>query len=167
MGVSSFEEAAREVRYSFLGEVSEATGLGIVALGHTFDDLAETVLMRIMRGSGTRGLRGMVDLSDWRSREGDKRATLFRPMLGVSKEEALAYCAEKNITCRRDTGNVLMRFTRNRVRHHLLPRDGRVQPPISRARWSGSPVSQPWRPITWSRRCRRCGNAWQRYGMAM
>ncbi len=120
-GVSSFEEAAREVRYSFLGEVAEATGLGIVALGHTLDDLAETVLMRIMRGSGTRGLRGMVELSDWRSREGDKRATLFRPMLGISKEEALQYCVEKNITCRKDTGNVLMRFTRNRVRHHLLP----------------------------------------------
>ena len=121
MGISSFEEAAREVRYSFLGEVSEATGLGIVALGHTFDDLAETVLMRIMRGSGTLGLRGMVELSDWTSREGDKRATLFRPMLGVSKEEALRYCAEKDITCRRDTGNILMRFTRNRVRHHLIP----------------------------------------------
>ena len=133
MGVSSFEEAAREVRYSFLGEVSETTGLGIVALGHTFDDLAETVLMRIMRGSGTRGLRGMVELSDWRSREGDKRATLFRPMLGVSKEEALRYCAEKNITCRKDTGNVLMRFTRNRVRHHLLPAMEEYNPNIKSA----------------------------------
>ena len=71
-GVSSFEEAAREVRYSFLREVSEATGLGIIALGHTSDDLAETVLMRIMRGSGTRGLRGMVELSMWRSRDGVK-----------------------------------------------------------------------------------------------
>ncbi|MCE2465050.1 MAG: tRNA lysidine(34) synthetase TilS [Dehalococcoidia bacterium] len=120
-GVSSFEEAAREVRYSFLREVSEETGLGIIALGHTSDDLAETVLMRIMRGSGTRGLRGMVELSKWRSRDGDKQATLFRPMLGVSKEEALGYCAEKNISCRRDTGNVMMRFTRNRVRHNLFP----------------------------------------------
>ncbi len=121
MGISSFEEAAREVRYSFLGDVAKTTGLGIVALGHTFDDLAETVLMRIMRGSGTRGLRGMVELSNWRSREGDKEARLFRPMLGVSKEEALGYCSENSITCRRDTGNVMMRFTRNRVRHHLLP----------------------------------------------
>ncbi len=133
MGVSSFEEAAREVRYSFLGEVAETAGLGIVALGHTFDDLAETVLMRIMRGSGTRGLRGMVELSDWKSRDSDKRATLFRPMLGVSKEEALRYCAENNITCRRDTGNVLMRFTRNRVRHHLLPALEEYNPNIKSA----------------------------------
>lgn len=133
MGVTSFEEAAREVRYSFLGEVAETSGLGIVALGHTFDDLAETVLMRIMRGSGTRGLRGMVELSEWRSRDSEKRATLFRPMLGVSKEEALGYCAENNITCRRDTGNVLMRFTRNRVRHHLLPAMEEYNPNIKGA----------------------------------
>ncbi len=120
-GVSSFEEAAREVRYSFLAEVAEATGSDAVALGHTSDDLAETVLMRILRGSGVRGLRGMSELSGWTSRHGEKRAMLFRPMLDVSKEEALSYCAEKSIPCRRDTGNLMLRFTRNRVRHQLLP----------------------------------------------
>ena len=120
-GISSFEEAAREVRYSFLSEVAAATCCDAVALGHNSDDLAETVLMHIIRGSGSRGLRGMMDLSTWVSRDGVKKTTVFRPLLGVSKENTLRYCADKGIVCRKDSGNVMMRFTRNKVRHNLLP----------------------------------------------
>ena len=63
--ISSFEQAARELRYSFLAEVAEETGASAVAVGHTSDDLAETVLLHILRGSGTQGLRGMSERSPW------------------------------------------------------------------------------------------------------
>ncbi len=121
MGISSFEEAAREVRYGFLAEVAERNGAVALALGHTADDLAETVLMHVIRGSGVHGLRGMEEVSTWRSREGDREAVLIRPLLDVMKSETAAYCRQRGIAFREDPGNRLLRFTRNRVRHELLP----------------------------------------------
>ena len=120
-GLSSFEEAAREVRYGFLARVAERNGAVALALGHTADDLAETVLMHIIRGSGIHGLRGMEEVSTWRSREGDRKAVLLRPLLDVMKSETAAYCRQRGIAFREDPGNRLLRFTRNRVRHELLP----------------------------------------------
>jgi len=64
--ISSFEAAAREVRYDFLARVAQDTGAAAVALGHTADDRAETVLMHILRGTGLHGLRGMEPISTWR-----------------------------------------------------------------------------------------------------
>ena len=120
-GLSSFEEAAREVRYSFLSRVAEETGAAAVVLGHTADDLAETVLMHIIRGSGLHGLRGMEPLSTWRDRQGGRQATLFRPLLDATKAETAAYCQARGLRFRTDSGNLSPRFTRNRVRGHLLP----------------------------------------------
>ena len=120
-GLSSFEAAAREVRYGFLARVAERNGAVALATGHTADDLAETVLMHIIRGSGIHGLRGMEEVSTWRSREGDRKAVLLRPLLDVMKSETAAYCRQRGIAFREDPGNRLMRFTRNRVRHELLP----------------------------------------------
>ena len=121
MRLSSFEEAAREVRYGFLARVAERNGAVALALGHTADDLAETVLMHIIRGSGIHGLRGMEEVSTWRSREGDQKAVLIRPLLDVMKSATAAYCRQRGIAFREDPGNRLLRFTRNRVRHELLP----------------------------------------------
>ena len=132
-GLSSFEEAAREVRYTFLTEVAEATQADAVALGHNSDDLAETVLMHIIRGSGVRGLRGMQELSPWLSRDGAKTVVLFRPLLDVSKDQTKEYCNDRGIVCRNDSGNVLMRFTRNRIRHDLLPSMEEYNPQIKGA----------------------------------
>lgn len=121
MGISSFEEAAREVRYEFLARVAHNSGAVAVALGHTSDDLAETVLMHIIRGSGSHGLRGMEEVSRWKSRSGGQGVVLFRPLLGVPKKETEAYCLDRGIAFREDPGNRLLRFTRNRIRHKLLP----------------------------------------------
>ena len=121
MKISSFEEAAREMRYNFLARVARVQSASAVALGHTADDLAETVLMHIIRGSGTKGLRGILELSTWTSRTDRKQAALFRPLLEVTKEETTTYCRTRGVGFREDTGNRLMHFTRNRVRHELLP----------------------------------------------
>ena len=120
-GLSSFEEAAREVRYTFLTRVAKDVGASAVSTGHTADDLAETVLMHILRGSGVHGLRGMAEHSKWRSRGGVTEGLLFRPLLEVTKADTETYCRQRGIVYRNDTGNLAPRFTRNRVRHRLLP----------------------------------------------
>ena len=121
MGISSYEDAAREIRYQFLAGVVKDASASAAALGHTADDLAETVLMHIIRGSGVHGLRGMMERSTWSSRTGSDEVALFRPLLGVTKRETAAYCRSRGIIFREDPSNLLMRFTRNRVRHELLP----------------------------------------------
>ena len=121
-GVSSFEQAAREMRYSFLRSVAAAVGASAVALGHTSDDQAETVLLHILRGSGMQGLRGMAEISHWPWPAEGCGPLLFRPLLEASKADTAAYCRELGQTYREDSGNYLWRFTRNRVRLDLMPR---------------------------------------------
>ena len=132
-GLSSFEEAARELRYSFLSQVARESGAAAIALGHTSDDLAETILMHIIRGSGLHGLRGMEPQSMWRDRQGGRDAVLFRPFLEVTKAETAAYCGARGLAFRTDSGNLSPRFTRNRVRGHLLPALKEYNPRISEA----------------------------------
>lgn len=120
-GVSSFEEAAREVRYDFLATVARDVGAAAIALGHTADDQAETILMHILRGSGLQGLRGMQEVTVWRSPRGGVQGTLFRPLLEAKRRDTLAYCRELGIVFREDSTNVSPDFTRSRLRHQLLP----------------------------------------------
>ena len=118
---SSFEQAARETRYAFLAEVAQDVGATAVVVGHTADDLAETVLLHILRGSGLHGLRGMAELSPWPWPAQAKGLALFRPLLEADKTDTVTYCRELGRAFRDDSGNYLDRFTRNRVRNHLLP----------------------------------------------
>ena len=118
---SSFEQAARETRYGFLAEVAQDVGAPAVVVGHTADDLAETVLLHILRGSGLHGLRGMAELSPWPWPAQAQGLVLFRPLLAANKTDTVSYCRELGRTFREDSGNYLDRFTRNRVRNHLLP----------------------------------------------
>ena len=85
-GISSFEEAAREVRYRFLTNLANTINADAIALGHTADDQAETILMHIIRGTGLPGLRGMQELTPWRDTPKGKTATLFRPLLEATRE---------------------------------------------------------------------------------
>lgn len=119
--LSSFEDAAREMRYDFLSEVVSDVGASSVVLAHTADDLAETILMHIIRGTGVHGLRGMQELSIWQNRTGERGATLFRPFLSLTKSHMLSFCETQNIVYRQDSGNLKRRFTRNKIRHDLLP----------------------------------------------
>ncbi len=121
-GVSSFEQAAREMRYAFLSAVAASVGAAAAALGHTADDQAETALLHLLRGSGLHGLRGMAEAAPWPWPEPQSGPLLFRPLLGVTKAAAAAYCRALGQPYREDSGNYLWRFTRNKVRHDLMPR---------------------------------------------
>ena len=120
--VSSFEQAAREMRYSFLAAVASSIGATAVALGHTADDQAETVLLHLLRGSGLHGLRGMAEVAEWPWPEPQHGPLLFRPLLTINKADTAAYCRSLGQTYRQDSGNYMWRFTRNKVRLDLIPR---------------------------------------------
>lgn len=123
--ISSVEQAAREVRYRFLARVAKTVGATAVAVAHTADDLAETLLLHILRGSGTSGLKGMSELSPWPWPNPkliqESTLKLFRPLLGLSKADTLGYCRELGQDYREDSSNYLPQFTRNRVRLNLMP----------------------------------------------
>lgn len=120
-GVSSFEQAARDLRYQFLERVARETGARFVAVAHTADDLAETVLLHIARGSGMHGLRGMSEVSAWPYPGDETMPRLWRPLLGARRADTINYCTERRIDYRDDSTNYMEDFARNRVRMHLMP----------------------------------------------
>jgi tRNA(Ile)-lysidine synthase len=112
----NLEGTARQERYRWLAEVARQQGLHHVATGHTLDDQAETVLHRLLRGAGLQGLRGIAErrpLAD--------DVELVRPILDVSRAEVLAFLQEAGISACEDSSNVDLKYTRNRIRHQLLP----------------------------------------------
>ncbi len=115
----SLEDAARLLRYRFLFRVARQNGAQAVAVGHTADDQAETVLMHFLRGTGLNGLRGMsyhVILPDF-----DDQIPLVRPLLDAWREDIVAHCAARGIYPRWDASNESPAYLRNRLRHILLP----------------------------------------------
>lgn len=123
------EEAAREVRYSFLADVACSAGIRVVAVGHTLNDHLETILMHLIRGSGTRGLRGLLPVSRWSS--GAEGITVIRPLLDISREETTAHCARNRLEPRTDTSNDSLAPLRNRIRHELLSQLREYNPGIA------------------------------------
>jgi tRNA(Ile)-lysidine synthase len=115
----SLEEAAREVRYNFLAQTAKAIGASQVAIGHTSDDHIETILMHLIRGSGTRGLQGLKPYVKWQT--GDASLTVVRPLLEVSRKETASYCQEHNLMPHIDSSNLSLSPLRNRIRLRLLP----------------------------------------------
>ncbi|HIE03732.1 MAG TPA: tRNA lysidine(34) synthetase TilS, partial [Candidatus Latescibacteria bacterium] len=107
----SLEEAAREARYRFLERVCRNLRADRIALGHTSDDQAETVLMRLVRGGGRRGVGGMAP----------KRGKFVRPLLSVSREEVFEHLRKRGLDFVEDSTNRDTYFLRNKVRHILLP----------------------------------------------
>ena len=108
----NLEEAGRELRYRFLMETAARLGCSKIATGHTMTDQAETFFMRIIRGSGMRGLAGIFPIVE---------GMVVRPMLQVEREEVEAFLKEKKLASRVDKSNFDKRFLRNRIRLELLP----------------------------------------------
>jgi len=116
---ASLEETAREVRYAFLAEVAKTIGADRVVTGHTLDDHAETVLMHLIRGTGTGGLRGLQPVNSWQTAAGI--LTIVRPLLEVTRQETSEYCRRRRLRPRFDVSNLSLSPLRNRIRHQLLP----------------------------------------------
>jgi tRNA(Ile)-lysidine synthase len=108
----NLEEAARNVRQAFYAELIASGAVDRVATGHTRSDQAETVLYRILRGSGLTGLSGILPVT----REG-----LVRPLLEIDRNEIEAWLRERNIAWREDQTNQDRTYARNRLRHEVLP----------------------------------------------
>lgn len=123
----SLETAARKLRYAFLEKTRKALAMDFLAVAHHADDQAETVLMRIFRGTGTKGLAAM------RPRSGSE-GHIIRPLLGVSKQEIRAWCALMRLSPREDSTNQQADCTRNFLRLCTIPQLRReYNPELSRA----------------------------------
>jgi tRNA(Ile)-lysidine synthase len=107
----SVEDAARAARHAFFARARAASGADAVALGHTRDDQAETVLLRLIRGAGARGLAGMHP----------RNGQIIRPLLGCRREDLRAWLAERALSFVEDETNRDVSIPRNRVRAELLP----------------------------------------------
>lgn len=132
-GHRSLEEAARELRYRFLAEAARQAGCQAVAVGHTQDDQAETVLLHLLRGSGLRGLAAMAPSTAWPVPCEGEALRLVRPLLCLTREETERCCREAGIVPLRDPSNRSRSYLRNRVRHELLPLLRRYNPRIDQA----------------------------------
>jgi tRNA(Ile)-lysidine synthase len=111
VGGGSVEAAARAVRYAALAAGADRVGATRIALGHTADDQAETVLMRLLEGAGVRGLAGIPPV----------RGRIIRPLIEARHRDAVAACEAARLPWLEDPSNDDPKFFRNRVRHELLP----------------------------------------------
>lgn len=112
----SFESAARDIRYEFLQRTAEKIGFRHIAVAHTRDDQIETIMHRILRGTGIAGLAGMR-----RFRPLGDAVTIIRPLLDLRREELLAYLQRLEQDYRTDSSNTSPQWTRNKIRLELLP----------------------------------------------
>ncbi len=108
---TSLEDAGRRARYAFLERAAAELSASAIATGHTLDDQAETFLLQLIRGAGPRGLSGI----------GPNVGLVRRPLLDIRREEIREWLAAEGIPFREDESNRDLAFTRNRVRHVLVP----------------------------------------------
>jgi tRNA(Ile)-lysidine synthase len=121
------QAAAREERYRFLLSVAKRYRCSRIALAHHADDQAETVLMRLLRGTGPSGLAGMP------IRRIEDQVELIRPFLRIYKQSLEAYCKEQGIEYRTDSSNLERKYRRNRIRLELLPYLKKYNPQLPEA----------------------------------
>lgn len=108
----SLEEGARKIRYDMLYEVKRRIGADKIAIGHNMNDQAETVMMRIMRGTGLQGLRGIEYI---------RENGIIRPILDIERKDIEEYCRENDLNPKIDKTNLESIYTRNKIRLELIP----------------------------------------------
>jgi tRNA(Ile)-lysidine synthase len=119
--MSSLEERARDSRYAFFREVRDLHDAHKIAIGHNLDDQAETILLRLLRGSGATGLAGIPPCRD---------GIIIRPLIDLPRDDILRFLEEKRCHYHMDSSNLEKRYLRNRIRLELLPIMQRYQPRI-------------------------------------
>jgi tRNA(Ile)-lysidine synthase len=116
----SIEVAGRKARYNYLEKLSEKYQFGKIATGHTLDDRVETIVFNLARGSGMAGLAGIPF----------KRGKIIRPFLEVEKSDLLKWIKESKIPYLSDITNKSLIFSRNRIRHKIIPELSRINPAV-------------------------------------
>jgi tRNA(Ile)-lysidine synthase len=111
----NLQALARKMRYQVLADKARKWQIKKIVLGHHADDQVETILMRLLRGTGISGLKGMEQVTPWRD------FLLVRPMLTIPRNEIEQYCEAEHLHPRMDSSNFSTKYTRNRIRRHLLP----------------------------------------------
>jgi tRNA(Ile)-lysidine synthase len=108
---TSFQDAARIIRYQFFEETLQSVGGNRIALGHTADDQVETILINIIRGTGLKGLAGIPQV----------RNCIIRPFLEFYRKDLETYLKKNDFSFREDSSNLDKKYLRNRIRHELIP----------------------------------------------
>lgn len=119
---TSFQDAARIIRYQFFEETLQEVGGCKIALGHSADDQVETILMNIVRGTGLKGLTGIPQV----------RGCIIRPFWGIHRKDLEIYLKENDISFRDDSSNSDKKYLRNRIRHELIPKLETFNPGIKK-----------------------------------
>lgn len=120
----NLEAAARELRYAFFERARKELGLQKIALGHHMDDQAETMLLNLVRGCGLEGLGGMDYF---------RAPAYIRPLLGVSRRQIEAYAEQNGISYVTDQSNFCLDYSRNYIRHELMPSLSKLNPQAAAA----------------------------------
>ncbi len=116
----SVQMAARELRYEWFSSLVSREGFDCVAVAHNLNDNAETFLINLLRGTGLTGLTGMSQHHNG----------IIRPLLFATRNEIATFAAEKNISYREDSSNAQVKYTRNRIRHMVIPEMEKVNPGV-------------------------------------
>jgi len=151
LGAGNLEQHARRARAGFFRELIEQRVADRVAVGHTLDDQAETVLFRLLRGSGLSGLAGILPVTA----EG-----IIRPLIQVRREDVRGYLRDRRIGWREDSSNQSSQFTRNRIRQTLLPelaRDWNPQIEVALAQLADVAYEEE---VWWASEVARHASAW-------
>ena len=114
----SIEMAARDLRYEWFEQMAVEHNCDLIAVAHNADDTVETFFLNLTRGSGLQGLSGMAQL----------RGKIVRPLLKVSRKQIMEYIAEYNLQYRIDATNLETIYTRNKIRHNLIPQFEEINP---------------------------------------
>lgn len=122
------EQAARVARYAALGRMCRQHGVRLLLTAHHLDDQAETVLLQMLRGSGLAGMSGMDNCAYAPSLVGDAQTVIVRPFLGLARAQLEAWATQEQLVHVDDESNADPRYTRNHLRHHVMPSLGQAFP---------------------------------------
>lgn len=114
----SIQVAARNLRYEWFNSICKEYGYNLIAIAHNRDDVAETVIINLTRGTGIKGLCGIKA----------KQGVIIRPLLFAGRDEIVRYAALNNIRYREDSSNASVKYTRNRIRHNVIPELEKLNP---------------------------------------
>jgi tRNA(Ile)-lysidine synthase len=131
--IGNVEAWARRERYKFFSGIRREHGIDWTATAHTANDQAETVLLRLSRGAGLRGLRGILPV---------RRDGVIRPLLGVERRRLLEWLSARGVGHREDSSNAELRFRRNRIRAEVIPRLAECDPSAVRNIASAASAAQ-------------------------